>query len=176
MIKSLSLLIFSSAILFTNVAFAACTSPTGSEGDVIYSAAAKQLQFCNGTTWVNTGATVQTVGGGGQPSFSGLTTSTYNGNRGGIFGMDQVCNSEYSGSRMLRFSELKYLYSVLPTTDDYYVYCDQPECNGSSSPNLHNCRGWNTGSGSNATTISASGIMAYSASCATALKVACVTD
>jgi|AntAceMinimDraft_11_1070367.scaffolds.fasta_scaffold03350_12 hypothetical protein len=65
MIKSLNLLIFSFAILLTNVAFAACSSPTGSEGDVIYSAAAKQLQFCNGTNWVNTGATVQSLGGGG---------------------------------------------------------------------------------------------------------------
>lgn len=62
------LIIFS---LFGQAAYAACTGPDGAEGDVIYSSAAKQLQFCNGTNWVNTGATVQSVGGGGGQTLVG---------------------------------------------------------------------------------------------------------
>jgi hypothetical protein len=34
----------------------ACTSPTGNEGDQIYSSNYHVMQFCNGTSWMNMGA------------------------------------------------------------------------------------------------------------------------
>ena len=46
-------------------AFAACTTPTGSDGELVYSAGT--LRYCNATSWVtvnsaNTGATCTTAG------------------------------------------------------------------------------------------------------------------
>jgi hypothetical protein len=41
--------------------YAACTSPTGNEGDQIYNLAFHTPQFCNGTNWIAMGA----PGGGG---------------------------------------------------------------------------------------------------------------
>lgn len=38
--------------------WAACTSPAGNAGAVIFSTTAKTMQYCNGTNWVNTGASV----------------------------------------------------------------------------------------------------------------------
>ncbi len=35
--------------------WAACTSPAGNAGAVIFSTTAKTMQYCNGTNWVNTG-------------------------------------------------------------------------------------------------------------------------
>ncbi len=38
--------------------WAACTSPAGEAGAVIFSQTAKTMQYCNGTNWVNTGASI----------------------------------------------------------------------------------------------------------------------
>lgn len=94
-------------------AFAACSSPSGNEGSVIYSASAKQLQFCNGTSWVNTGATVQSVGGGGggAPTYLGLSAAGKTGDAGGTFALDQACASTFSGARAMRTSDIKYVVS-----------------------------------------------------------------
>lgn len=40
---------------FPMMAHAACTTPTGDAGAVIFSQTAKTMQYCNGTNWVNTG-------------------------------------------------------------------------------------------------------------------------
>jgi hypothetical protein len=45
--------------------FAACSSPEGEEGAVIYNSTAKMLQFCNGTVWVNAAGIAAGAGGGG---------------------------------------------------------------------------------------------------------------
>jgi hypothetical protein len=47
------------------VAHADCTNPTGVEGDVIYNSTIKNLQFCNGTVWVNAAGIAPSAGGGG---------------------------------------------------------------------------------------------------------------
>ena len=36
-------------------AFAACTSPPGTEGDQFYNTTYHTMQFCNGTNWMNMG-------------------------------------------------------------------------------------------------------------------------
>jgi hypothetical protein len=129
-----ALLLFVVLLGFSSSAHAACTGPSGSEGAIIYSAAAKQLQFCNGSVWVNTGATVQTVGGSGaSSSFAGSTSSTYTG--GGISGyvgvpgMDELCDSEFTGSRMMRYSDYLNLTAALAAqSDDGWVFCDSGAC------------------------------------------------
>ncbi|WP_018409311.1 hypothetical protein [Methylocystis rosea] len=48
-------------------AFAACTSPTGSERDLIYNRDYHTYQFCNGTNWI--------VAGGGRGDVLGTPTA-----------------------------------------------------------------------------------------------------
>ena len=50
-----------SAALLPRAAFADCANPVGQEGNLIYNATIKMLQFCDGTNWINTAG----VGGGG---------------------------------------------------------------------------------------------------------------
>jgi hypothetical protein len=182
MIKSLNLLMFSFAILLTNVAFAACSSPTGSEGDVIYSAAAKQLQFCNGTTWVNTGATVQAVGGGGGATFAGATTSEYKGggNAGysGLYGMNQLCSADYSGSRMMRYSDAQHLTAELNgQSESGWIYCDSAACGTNSSQIglIANCFDA-TGNGSSSYYDASTNRLNGAGTCALSKKIFCVYD
>jgi hypothetical protein len=49
--------------LFTSVASAACTTPAGNAGDVVFSSLSGQMAYCNGTSWVGMGAS-QPVGFG----------------------------------------------------------------------------------------------------------------
>ena len=46
------------------MAFAACSTPTGTAGDQIYSSTYNQMMFCNGTSWINMGSsgTVSGIG------------------------------------------------------------------------------------------------------------------
>ena len=44
--------------LATVAAHAACTSPTGQAGSVIFSTTTKTMQYCNDTNWVNVGLSV----------------------------------------------------------------------------------------------------------------------
>lgn len=43
-------------MLAAGSAFAACTSPNGTAGDQFYNTTYNQMQFCNGTSWVNMGS------------------------------------------------------------------------------------------------------------------------
>jgi hypothetical protein len=49
--------------LLSSTAFAACSSPSGSEGDVVYSSVTHVMVYCNGSNWINMGAS-GTVGFG----------------------------------------------------------------------------------------------------------------
>ena len=74
---------------FSFTAFAACSSPEGAAGDVIYETNNNVVQYCNGTAWVNTG-----VKNGGADS-SGC--SDPNGDEGELVfntstGVMQFCN------------------------------------------------------------------------------------
>src|SRR4051812_7596126 len=44
------------AFLLPGTAIAACTNPTGAEGQIIYNTDYKLMQFCNGTLWVGMGS------------------------------------------------------------------------------------------------------------------------
>lgn len=48
-------------MLLAGNAYAACSSPTGNEGDVRYDTTAKNLYFCNNTAWVAAGMVWQDV-------------------------------------------------------------------------------------------------------------------
>ncbi|TKW60811.1 MAG: hypothetical protein DI628_07940 [Blastochloris viridis] len=71
--------------------WAACTSPAGNAGAVIFSTTAKTMQYCNGTNWVNTGASVPAA------TQSGCTNPT--GAPGAVIyakprGVVQFCNGQ----------------------------------------------------------------------------------
>lgn len=44
--------IFSVIILFTSASYAACVSPSGNAGDIVFNPDYHVVQFCNGTTWM----------------------------------------------------------------------------------------------------------------------------
>lgn len=72
-------------------AHAACTSPAGNAGEVVFSTTAKTMQYCNGTNWVNTGASNPAATQSGCTSPTGPAGAVvYNGSLGVI----QFCNGQ----------------------------------------------------------------------------------
>lgn len=188
MIRLLATLLGLAFSLSSTEAFAACSNPSGNEGSVIYSASAKQLQFCNGTNWVNTGATVQSVGGGGGgvPTYAGITSASYNGDMGGMFAADANCASEYSGSRMMRSSDIKHILSSVEAdsasfSSSAWVYCDTADCiayGGGSATNT-NCGNFtsNTNNSNNlGSWLTPTGVTRHFQNCSASKKIVCVTD
>lgn len=55
-------LLVSAVTLFSGKAFAACGTPSGIAGDIIYNSTYNVLQYCNGTNWINAGSPGATVG------------------------------------------------------------------------------------------------------------------
>lgn len=113
------LLIFAAGLLFAAAAQAGCPNPNASggespEGAVVYNAAHKTMQFCDGTTWwamknggglpscaegdgiimTASGWDCGSSGGGGGPGYFVLTQSTWTGNLGGMSGADSKCLDE----------------------------------------------------------------------------------
>lgn len=75
-----------SASLIGEQAFAACSTPTGTAGDIIYNSTYNVLQYCNGTNWINAGS-LNASGGA-------MTTNyfcTYNGS-------SVTCGTPYTGT------------------------------------------------------------------------------
>src|SRR5258708_40002302 len=83
-----------------------CSTPTGKESDIQYNFDYHTYQFCNGTSWIaygpggcftpQTGAYQPTI-----PANSGffvLTSTTYDGNLGGLAGADAKCLTELTGN------------------------------------------------------------------------------
>ncbi|WP_313292069.1 DUF7483 domain-containing protein [Rhizobium rhizoryzae] len=70
-------------------AHAACTNPTAEAGSIVFSDAAKAMQYCNGTDWINTGAVIHNAP---QTGCTGPTARAgavfYN----GTLGVVQFCN------------------------------------------------------------------------------------
>ena len=82
-------------------AYGACTNPTGNETDIKYNGDYHTYQFCNGTSWLAYGGGSNCAATGNYapttPSGQGyfvLTSTTYNGNMGGIVGADANCLTE----------------------------------------------------------------------------------
>ena len=85
--------------------YAACTSPAGNERDIIYNGDYNTYQFCNGTRWMGYGGGSSCTASGGYnptaPSGSGyfvLTSTTWNGNLGGLSGADAKCLTELTAN------------------------------------------------------------------------------
>src|SRR5208337_1395230 len=66
----LSFTSFAAVLLCAVSAFAACTTPTGNEGDVTYSGTAHIMAYCNGTNWVAMGSSTNAT-------FGTLTTNDF---------------------------------------------------------------------------------------------------
>jgi hypothetical protein len=64
-----AILLAALALFLPASAFAACASPTGNAGDMIYNSAYHIYQYCNGTNWIAVGK--QGAGGGGCTSPTG---------------------------------------------------------------------------------------------------------
>jgi len=128
--------ILTTLILFFAVpiaAFAACTNPAGSEGEIIYNSTAKMLQFCNGTLWINAAGVAPGAGGGGKPTYAGLTTATTYGNApnkvdstGKIYdklsGMHAMCDAAFPGSRMMEIRDVKYVFRDIANASTAATY------------------------------------------------------
>ncbi|MBN8800089.1 MAG: hypothetical protein J0H05_00235 [Stenotrophomonas acidaminiphila] len=76
-------------LLASGAAMAACSNPAGKAGNIIFSDAAKAMQYCNGTDWINAGAVIADA-----PQ-TGCTAPT--GKAGGVIynhtqGVVQFCN------------------------------------------------------------------------------------
>ncbi len=79
------------ALLLPVAAVADCTTPAAPAGKVIFNTTTKTMQYCNGTDWVNTGASVPAASQTGCSSPAGTAgTVTYN----GTLGVIQFCNGE----------------------------------------------------------------------------------
>ena len=68
--KTLVAAAFAFGLVTAPEALAACSSPAGNEGDVIYSSTFHVMQYCNSTTWVSMGSNSTT-------SFGTLTTNDF---------------------------------------------------------------------------------------------------
>ena len=107
------------------------------------------------------------IGGGGGPVWAGYTVATYNGNMGGIKGMNEKCEASYTGSHACRYDEILQLGADYPYTFDawiidggYLVFdygiAKQMTKDGfvfgqptSTSNGVPNCRGWTSQADSN---------------------------
>ena len=100
----------------------ACTS--SNEGAIYYDDGDDTFYFCRNasTGWEAFEDLAPASSGGGVPTYVGATTTTYDGNQGGEKAMDALCNAEFSGSRMMRTSDTKYLLNSI--TAGGWVYCD----------------------------------------------------
>ncbi len=69
--------------------YAACTNPTAEAGAVIFSQTAKTMQYCNGTDWVNTGASLPSAPQTGCSNPTGTAGKVIYNN---TLGVVQFCN------------------------------------------------------------------------------------
>lgn len=181
-------------VLAPLASFAACSDPSGNEGEVIYNSTAKMLQFCNGTVWVNAaGIAPGSGGGGGKPTYAGLSSGTTNGDvTDEVAGLNALCDATYPGSRPLYSSEYKYIASDIVgssgATEGWFI-CDDVFYHSSSSwgcsgvggnnyvgsggPAYSNCYGW-TSTGYNQLTLG--GTAVRQRPCGNAYPIHCVTD
>ncbi len=56
-VTTFSFLVFAIGLLANSPAIAACSSPTGNAGDIVYSSTSAIMVYCNGTSWVGMGQT-----------------------------------------------------------------------------------------------------------------------
>jgi hypothetical protein len=179
-------------VLAPFASFAACSDPSGNEGEVIYNSTAKMLQFCNGTVWVNAaGIAPGSGGGGGKPTYAGVTSATTDGTpNGGNYtkNLDALCASDFAGSRALRSSDMKYLYADITSADEAIVHSDDMTrynnyfYNSENAQYLGthpNCDNWSDNSSTSTTrmlTYQGSSGQTYGRTCNQSFKVHCVTD
>lgn len=79
------------APVLVSSAHAACTTPSGNAGNVIFNSTHKVMQYCNGTNWVNTGAAISAATQSGCTSPSGLPGEVIYASDLGVI---QFCNGQ----------------------------------------------------------------------------------
>lgn len=98
--------------------------------------------------------TAVAAGGSGRPTYMGTTSSTYvGGSIGSMMNANNVCNANYSGSRMMLISDLfKLNYSGATISTEGWTTCDKmtmdsnPRCAGVFALSSPNCQSGSTGS------------------------------
>lgn len=60
----LKFLVFAFLIICSTSSYAACSNPVGQEGQQFYNSSVKNMQFCNGTDWMNMAVGAFSGGGG----------------------------------------------------------------------------------------------------------------
>jgi alpha-tubulin suppressor-like RCC1 family protein len=85
---------------FQSAAFAACSGPTGSAGDILYNADSNVLQYCNNTNWISFGGSGADIGwtqaSGGDDHSCGIRGGAmycWGGNASGQLGNDNLGTS-----------------------------------------------------------------------------------
>lgn len=92
------------ALIFvgSSSAFAACSGPTGAEGDMIYNSSHHMMQFCNGSDWVAMAGPGSGGGGGSGPTASDgyfvLAADATDGSMGGLAGANTICLTELTNN------------------------------------------------------------------------------
>ena len=115
--------------------FAACSSPSGDEGDVIYSSTAKMLQFCNGTVWVNAAGVAPSSGG--SSSGGGGSTLYYAGTKIGPIVSSSSANNNNTGSLYVFADGIGVIVNATLSNQSIYgpnisatAYFSEPDCEG----------------------------------------------
>lgn len=78
-------------VLAPSWAFAVCTNPAGDAGHIIFNTTAKTMQYCNGTNWVNTGASNPTATQSGCVSPTAVAGTVHYASATGVI---QFCNGQ----------------------------------------------------------------------------------
>lgn len=125
----------------------------------------------------------------GRPKYMGVTSTSYNGNMGGVFGPNTRCNATYPGSRAMQTSQImKADYSSQSLTATGWILCDTfdvanastefPNCmvQPMASNKTKECENWTSDwSGANGITLPSTGLMTRT-NCNTSLPIHCVKD
>ena len=124
------------SVFLANAASAACTSPPGNEGQMIYTTTYHSMEFCNGSQWVNMtgGNNIYSPGGSTNPTFTAsngyfvLSAGSYTGNLGGLSGADAKCLSELTSNNWNGKSAAQG-FGLLNATHVHAFLCDTGTCN-----------------------------------------------
>jgi hypothetical protein len=136
----------------------ACTS--SNEGAIYYDDGDDTFYFCRNasTGWEAFEDLAPASSGGGKPTYMGVTTATTDGAPSqGLKGLDAMCAAEYTGSRIMRSSDYKYISANI-TADYAWFHCDDvisistskafcggipgAEMSTSTAATYPNCRSW----------------------------------
>jgi hypothetical protein len=111
---------------------AGCSNPTAAEGRIIYNGDYHTYQYCNGADWVAFGG-----GSSVNPGYFVLSSSTWNGNLGGMAGANSKCLTELTTNTGWKGYATANANGQLTTTKVHAAICDVSDFQG--YPNYGDC-------------------------------------